>query len=375
MERYLLFDSGCKFCTQVATQIENEVNGKIMSRSLRDPEILSILRTAKSEWKWEPMLLEVKANKTRVYSGLQMRIRLTSLLGVRQAWKVAQIIQDATLLQAQDMPARRAFLRTAGGLLSGVAFFGFTGTPAKSSGTEQLFLPMVTGGATSINTQDIPEYNFQQVHDSERQDEILQIVSQESAFTSVQNRTLNSSPGLAGDAPKAFEIYGSDNEWLGVALVQNVFSDSFKAGVICGISVENKVYASAALGELDSSKQNFISHLWKPDDNLYSDSVRSAFISEDMIVETTNITSMAEIFPDEVQAASPWWWSCENFCAFMCGWGWTWICGFGCPAFSIATVGVGAIMCALVCYAGGFISCMGCRPYCNHLCNQNPGLC
>jgi len=377
MQYYLLFDSGCKFCKQVAMQIESKIGGQIKVRSLREPEIQSMLNKIKPRWQWEPMLLEVDQTEAVAYSRIQMQIRLVRQLGIRQAWEVAKIVQKSTSLQTYHTPSRRNFFKTAGGLLSGIALWGINSPVAKTSSTDrhQVFLPIVTGGTDTVDISNIPEYRFQQVYSNEREEEIMQITSQGGVFASVQNRILNSSSDLQNDLSiNTFEIYGSDNNWIGTAMVQNIYSESLKSGVICGISVGDQTYACAALGSLDTEGQNFVSNLWKPDDTLYSNLVQSSSINEDMIIQTNKVTPLSEILPNEVQAASNWF-TCETFCAFMCGWGWTVMCSFVCPVIAIPTAGIGAIMCTFVCYSGGFISCMGCRPYCNHLCNQHPDLC
>lgn len=37
MERYLLFDSGCRFCTSLARRVEEAAGGQLTARSLREP--------------------------------------------------------------------------------------------------------------------------------------------------------------------------------------------------------------------------------------------------------------------------------------------------------------------------------------------------
>ena len=43
MERYLLFDSGCSLCSNLAQSVQAESNGMLTARSLREPAIQTIL--------------------------------------------------------------------------------------------------------------------------------------------------------------------------------------------------------------------------------------------------------------------------------------------------------------------------------------------
>lgn len=94
MKRYLLFDSGCSFCTGLARSIERESKGWLTARSLRDPEMQLLLNQAQSHWRWEPSLLEVNHGIVRVFTGLQMRFRLAFGLGPKTAWRVTRLVSQ-----------------------------------------------------------------------------------------------------------------------------------------------------------------------------------------------------------------------------------------------------------------------------------------
>ena len=125
MERYLLFDSGCSLCTSIARQVENASDGKLMARSLRDPDVRSVLDEVKPGWRWEPMLLEVDGDRRRVYAGVGLRARLVRVLGPRRA------------------------LRLAGGLLAGLVLGGLmpgsvkAGDGPETGSTTHVYLPLV----------------------------------------------------------------------------------------------------------------------------------------------------------------------------------------------------------------------------------------
>ncbi len=116
MKRYLLFDSGCCQCSKIAEAIEQEAGGKLTIRSLRDPAVKELLDREHPGWKWEPMLVEEKDDKVRVYAGRAMSRRLLVVLGPRRAWKILDLVTNAeypTESPSTDQ-GRRGFLRLAG---------------------------------------------------------------------------------------------------------------------------------------------------------------------------------------------------------------------------------------------------------------------
>jgi hypothetical protein len=115
MERFLLFDSGCSLCTELAHAIEHETDGRLEARSLRDPEVKTLLDRVRPGWRWEPTLLEVEGDRARASTGMAMRARLVMGLGLRRAWRTAQLVSRAGVpLVAVDL-GRRRFLKLLGG--------------------------------------------------------------------------------------------------------------------------------------------------------------------------------------------------------------------------------------------------------------------
>lgn len=92
--RYLLFDSGCSTCTEIAQAVENETDGWLTARSLREAEVQEILSEARPDWKWEPTLLEIAGDKAIVFTGLSMKTRMLMGLGPRRATRVARIARQ-----------------------------------------------------------------------------------------------------------------------------------------------------------------------------------------------------------------------------------------------------------------------------------------
>lgn len=91
--RYLLFDSGCGFCTRLAAQVEAEGGGRLKARDLRDPVVQALLSQAKAPPRWEPAVLEEYRGRVRVWYGLRMRLRLLWWLGPAAAWRVLRRIR------------------------------------------------------------------------------------------------------------------------------------------------------------------------------------------------------------------------------------------------------------------------------------------
>lgn len=127
MERYLLFDSGCSVCTELAEQIETLSEGRLAVRSLRDPRV--------QVWRTEalgpnppsaPTLLAVEGEQVRGWTGFSMAGQLLWLLGPRKSWRVLQLLQEISQ-PSEIIPnsSRRRFLRSLGG--ASLAMFVLSG--------------------------------------------------------------------------------------------------------------------------------------------------------------------------------------------------------------------------------------------------------
>lgn len=121
MQRYLLFDSGCSICTDIAASIEEESNGWLEARSLRDPAMKVLLDRAKPSWQWEPALLEVDQEAIRIFTGLKLRMKIAVGLGLRRSWRIALLVQQANLSQEERKQffssPRRRFLAGMGAVV------------------------------------------------------------------------------------------------------------------------------------------------------------------------------------------------------------------------------------------------------------------
>lgn len=148
MQRYLLFDSACSTCSGLAEEVERESAGLLEAKSLRDPEMHQLLEQAHAPRRWEPTLIEITPGGPRVYTGINMRVRLVRGLGVRRSARMMRVVLrevvDAAATAEPD-PSRRRLLKTAGIAFAGavVGAPGFAGkalaaqpgsSPSRSAG-------------------------------------------------------------------------------------------------------------------------------------------------------------------------------------------------------------------------------------------------
>lgn len=100
-KRYLLFDSGCSECTEIARSVEQEAGDWLTARSLGDSDIQALLSNARPDWKWEPTLLEIDGEKPQAFTGLTMKTRMLAGLGLRRAIRVAKITDRPKTYKAE----------------------------------------------------------------------------------------------------------------------------------------------------------------------------------------------------------------------------------------------------------------------------------
>ena len=150
MERYLLFDSGCGTCSQVAQKVEREAEGWLLARSLHSSEMQKLLDEAKPNWQWQPTLLEINDDKASAFTGIALTAKIVSGLGLRSAWRIAQMInQDFKENQHQG---RRNFLRYGGVFLASLPLLGI---PSLRSG-----LSAGKTGLSGYQTYTDPDFGF-----------------------------------------------------------------------------------------------------------------------------------------------------------------------------------------------------------------------
>jgi len=179
MKRYLLFDSGCCQCSKIAKAIEQEAGGKLTIRSLRDPAVKELLDRERPGWKWEPMLVEEKDDKVRIYAGTSMFLHMLVALGPIRAWKTTKLVltpfynlKTLENTQVAVHSGRRDFLKRSGALLAGIALFGLK--PIESFA-------------------DSPGFNSSEVLPEDRR-KILELVKASVEYASLKDRLVSLDP-------------------------------------------------------------------------------------------------------------------------------------------------------------------------------------
>lgn len=99
MKRYLLFDSRCSVCDQIAQAIEEAAAGKLEAVSIHDARAREWLDQAyPGGWEHRPYLVTVEGDRVKASAGTGMALRLGLLLGPPQG------VAD----RAVSAPVRRA---------------------------------------------------------------------------------------------------------------------------------------------------------------------------------------------------------------------------------------------------------------------------
>ena len=149
MERYLLFDGHCSECSDIARAVRKEAGGRLEARSLHDPVMRALVERARPDARLEPVLLEVDADRVRVFSGLVMRARIGLVLGPRRSLRVARMITGVTTASTADGGLNRRTMLARTGAVAGLALFG-VGLRAPAAGaTSTEALPVADGSLKS----------------------------------------------------------------------------------------------------------------------------------------------------------------------------------------------------------------------------------
>ena len=137
MQRYLLFNSGCATCTQLAQAIERESNGWLVGKSLTDASMCALVKQVRPNSLAEPALLEVGDMHVRLFTGANLEMRLAFRLGLRRTWRVLRILEHASLLAPQSRPPRRTFFKGLLGSLAAIAIGGATSKRSQAAAASQ----------------------------------------------------------------------------------------------------------------------------------------------------------------------------------------------------------------------------------------------
>ncbi len=165
VERYILFDSGCAQCSDVAAEIEKASDHKLRGKSLYAPEAKAWLDRARPGWRFEPTLVELDGERARAFTGMAMRTHLLTFLNPLQLLKVARAVQKAGIPLFGNIQAREPDLALAGAAEAEMAseaaealndtLSGFAYTnegPALGDITPVAALTMTTGKTLALTT-------------------------------------------------------------------------------------------------------------------------------------------------------------------------------------------------------------------------------
>jgi methylamine dehydrogenase accessory protein MauD len=95
MQRFILYDSGCAQCDDLAAKIEKESGGALVGMSLYAREAKQWLDRARPGWKFEPTLLEVDGDTAQAFTGMGMRAHMLTFLNPVQLLKIARVVHQA----------------------------------------------------------------------------------------------------------------------------------------------------------------------------------------------------------------------------------------------------------------------------------------
>lgn len=132
MERFLIYDSGCHSCNQLAEVVQDAASGRIVSLSIRDPRARAMLDSAYPRgWSPAPYLVFVEGERIRAWTGLNSATRLMKIVGLRNSWRIWKTARQhgvylppgPSLSQAHTV-SRRHFLRIAGGFTAALVSIG-----------------------------------------------------------------------------------------------------------------------------------------------------------------------------------------------------------------------------------------------------------
>lgn len=132
MERYLVFDSGCAVCTQLAETVQSAADGKLEVISIHDTKAKTLLNQAHpGGWDPAPYLVFVGRGGARAWTGPTAAVRLAVLAGPRGAWRIWIAARRQGIYLPPDPKAaasggvsRRRFLQLSVGATTALAAVG-----------------------------------------------------------------------------------------------------------------------------------------------------------------------------------------------------------------------------------------------------------
>lgn len=144
---FLLFDTTCPACTNVARRLRELDVHDLSVRSLHDPEIVEVFQSTGTPVPNKPALVHIGGPETlTVYTGLAMRMRLARMLGARRAAEIVGLaaaeVQAHVARRTEDKRwSRRRLLGGAAGA-TGALVFGAALPSAAASGAPRRGTPL-----------------------------------------------------------------------------------------------------------------------------------------------------------------------------------------------------------------------------------------
>lgn len=154
MERYLLFDSSCTKCSQIARAVEQICSGWCAARSLHEPSMQELLGKTNSRWKWEPTLIEVQGASVRNFRGITLRIYLLRALGPKKTWNLLQAMSQTFIPSVPVEDGRRHLLKRGGAILAALALTTGIGTLEPAYAQSNAGDTSTSFSMTPLNAQD-----------------------------------------------------------------------------------------------------------------------------------------------------------------------------------------------------------------------------
>ncbi len=155
------FDAGCFTCSDLAARIEDRVGDRLAVRNLNDPEVQGWRKEALGEdAKWAPTLFHIEDDRIQAWAGWRMGWALSRAIGFAATWQVMQALgevgaaprieESAVVEKLPEKAADAVVGMTRGRFLKGVG--GAAVAASVMSGNA--LLPSAAEAATSTGTRE-----------------------------------------------------------------------------------------------------------------------------------------------------------------------------------------------------------------------------
>lgn len=128
--RTLFYDGGCVSCAAAAQAAEEQGNGWLTIRSLRDAESQAYLDAHAPGWKFEPVLVVDEGDQITVKRGIGMFRALLRGVGAGAAFRILRMIGDQGAAEPASGIKRRSALKGALGGAAAIAGLALFPAPA-----------------------------------------------------------------------------------------------------------------------------------------------------------------------------------------------------------------------------------------------------